>query len=550
VEQLEDRRVLANFTVTNLTDAVVSGPGSAPGTLRQAIYDANNSQGDDVIKFDAGLAGYVDLAVIGDTSFGPTALLVNSTITIRGNAGGITISRDVAAPEMRLFRVTVGGNLTLESISLAGGVARGFNATAPGEDGGDGSGGAIFSQGVVSIIASTLHNNQALGGNSGTGGRAGAGLGGAIHSDNGMLSLTNTTLSSNSAIVGTGATIPVSYGGGIYSNNGLLKVYNSTVTNSTAMAGRGVFMRTIGGTASADIQSSIIGQSDVNVAVREFLTAPDVYENMTVTGSNNLIRNQGDYQSITVSTDDPLLGPLLNNGGPAMTHALPANSPAVNLGNNSQSLDSDQRGTTFARVVSGVADIGAFELQTALGPSLPGDYNGNHVVDGADYVVWRKTFGASVPQYSGADGNGNSFIDADDYTVWRSHLGATASAAAAASSSFIAVAADSSAVAAKVTLETKVVASRGNDSLSTPATTESVHRKAVVARGLSLDSLRPSTLAIVDLSRKNLRALSLGDMSCAHSHSISADPEQEGECSEQASDAVWTDWPEIARFGA
>ena len=124
VEQLEDRRVLANFTVTNLADAVVSGPGSAPGTFRQAIYDANNSQGDDVIKFDAGLAGFLDLAVIGDTAFGPTALLVSSTITIRGNAGGITISRDVAAPDMRLFRVTAGGNLTLESISLTGGVAR------------------------------------------------------------------------------------------------------------------------------------------------------------------------------------------------------------------------------------------------------------------------------------------------------------------------------------------------------------------------------------------------------------------------------------------
>src|SRR5207342_1537130 len=115
-------------------------------------------------------------------------------------------------------------------------------------------------------------------------------------------------------------------------------------------------------------------------------------------------RSQGDYQSITVSTDDPLLGPLSNNGGPALTHSLASNSPAINLGNNSQSLVADQRGTTFARVVGGTADIGAFELQTLLGPALPGDYNGNLVVDGADYVLWRKTFGAEVPQYSGADG--------------------------------------------------------------------------------------------------------------------------------------------------
>ena len=124
-----------------------------------------------------------------------------------------------------------------------------------------------------------------------------------------------------------------------------------------------------------------------------------------------------------------MLGPLTNNGGPAMTHAVPANSPAINVGNNSQSLDTDQRGTRSRGWLAGAADIGAFELQTAIGPALPGDYNGNHVVDGADYVVWRKTFGANVPQYSGADGNGNMIVDAQDYDVWRAHFGMTGAAA-------------------------------------------------------------------------------------------------------------------------
>ena len=48
-EPLEERRVLTTFTVTNLNDATVSGPGSAPGTLRQAIYDANASSDVDVM---------------------------------------------------------------------------------------------------------------------------------------------------------------------------------------------------------------------------------------------------------------------------------------------------------------------------------------------------------------------------------------------------------------------------------------------------------------------------------------------------------------------
>lgn len=56
-ESLEDRCMLATFTVTNLTDATVTGPGSAPGTLRQAIYDANISSDADIIEFAPDLSG-------------------------------------------------------------------------------------------------------------------------------------------------------------------------------------------------------------------------------------------------------------------------------------------------------------------------------------------------------------------------------------------------------------------------------------------------------------------------------------------------------------
>jgi hypothetical protein len=62
---------------------------------------------------------------------------------------------------------------------------------------------------------------------------------------------------------------------------------------------------------------------------------------------------------------------------------------------------------------------------SAVGPTLPGDYNGNGAVDAADYVVWRKTLDTSVPNYSGADGNGNGVVDQDDHAVWRAHFGQT-----------------------------------------------------------------------------------------------------------------------------
>ena len=67
--------------------------------------------------------------------------------------------------------------------------------------------------------------------------------------------------------------------------------------------------------------------------------------------------------------DQPaLLGPLADNGGPTLTHALLPDSPAINAGSNSLALDSegnplstDQRGSGFDRINVGTIDIGAFE---------------------------------------------------------------------------------------------------------------------------------------------------------------------------------------------
>ena len=56
-------------------------------------------------------------------------------------------------------------------------------------------------------------------------------------------------------------------------------------------------------------------------------------------------------------------------------------------------------------------------------PALTGDYNRNNTVDGADYVVWRKTIGSITNLL--ADGNGDRRIDARDYDVWRANFGAT-----------------------------------------------------------------------------------------------------------------------------
>ena len=83
----------------------------------------------------------------------------------------------------------------------------------------------------------------------------------------------------------------------------------------------------------------------------------------TLTGSHNLIEDGSDGLPDTI-TGDPNLGPLADNGGPTLTHALMTDSPAINAGSNAlvpAGATTDQRG--LPRFV-GVVDIGAYEVQT------------------------------------------------------------------------------------------------------------------------------------------------------------------------------------------
>jgi hypothetical protein len=64
---------------------------------------------------------------------------------------------------------------------------------------------------------------------------------------------------------------------------------------------------------------------------------------------------------------------------------------------------------------------------------LPGDFNGDGVVDSADYTVWRDNLGGNNSALNGAgDESGASFgrVDAADYQLWRTNYGATLTQAA------------------------------------------------------------------------------------------------------------------------
>ena len=71
------------------------------------------------------------------------------------------------------------------------------------------------------------------------------------------------------------------------------------------------------------------------------------------------------------------------------------------------------------------SEVGRIALVEAPLP-IAGDFNGDGSVDAADFVVWRKNIGQTVPGGIGADGDANGFIDASDYQVWRANFGRTA----------------------------------------------------------------------------------------------------------------------------
>jgi subtilisin-like proprotein convertase family protein len=119
-------------------------------------------------------------------------------------------------------------------------------------------------------------------------------------------------------------------------------------------------------------------------------------------------------------TTGPSHGTLLVNGAPVTQFSQQQLNVGLLVYQNDGSANSaDSFGFTVDDG-KGVASAGTFNI--AIRQSS-GDFNRDLVVDAADYVLWRKTAGATnVPAYSGADGNGDTTIDQADYTVWQSQF--------------------------------------------------------------------------------------------------------------------------------
>ena len=187
-----------------------------------------------------------------------------------------------------------------------------------------GDGGAIYSDPTatgLTIISSTFYNNRA------------DHNGGAVSNDGPIPSIINSTFSANHAF---------HEGGALYNNGYILNFTNNTFYKNTASIGGGIF------------NNGAINDSISNiVAKNEAATDPDI-------ANKGVISNE----SRNFIGGDPQLGPLAENGGPTLTHALLHDSPALNIGANPNALAFDQRGPNFSRTVDGETDAGAYECQS------------------------------------------------------------------------------------------------------------------------------------------------------------------------------------------
>lgn len=164
--------------------------------------------------------------------------------------------------------------------------------------------------------------------------------------------LTNVTFSGNIA----GSAETAGDGGGIYNDYSGSTLINVTFFNNTAFNGNGGALYNYSPQVDpSNIINTILWGNTPDQIFIEGSTLPDV--------SYSVI--QGGYPGGTnIILDDPLLGPLADNGGFTQTHALLAGSSAIDTGDLAACPETDQRGVR--RPIGSGCDIGSYECEPKI----------------------------------------------------------------------------------------------------------------------------------------------------------------------------------------
>lgn len=305
------------------------------------------------------------------------------------DGGGAYFDKTIASIARSVFddnRAEKGGGLFAKGNANVSIVDSTFLSNSVTKDGG----GVYFDKVSSTIVRSLLDGNNA---------EKGGGL--FIKGGGTDVALTNVTVSSNSSS---------KEGGGIQKeSNGILRLTNVTVNGSSSPVGAG--LRGKDGTLS--LLNTIIANSLVGLDC-----------DGTITSLGNNLASDGSCQLGQVSdlpSTDPTLGPLQDNGGPTMTHALLDTSPARDAGTNSGCPATDQRGVS--RPIDGNGDsiadcdIGAYEAE----PLYP-DYNLQKIVtvvsDPYSDTANPKAIPGAIMQYTISLGNdGPGAADQDSIII-------------------------------------------------------------------------------------------------------------------------------------
>ncbi len=224
------------------------------------------------------------------------------------------------------------------------------------------AGGAVYNEGLLTITNSTLNNNTAKA------------YGGGLFNDGGgsgvAATLTNDTITANTTMLGDG--------GGIY-NEGPLTLTNDTIAGNTAQATGGGIYETSGEgplVMENTILAGNVGRTAFNNTYYPDISgsisnSPQASENNLIgsdpSNSSGLFNNSNGNQVGFPYQIDPLLGPLTSNGGPTQTMALEAGSPAIGAGAAPTTINASGGGINSSTTSVEVSDAATIA-------STPGDF--------------------------------------------------------------------------------------------------------------------------------------------------------------------------------